>query len=73
LAVALNTRWATAFLTATLAVASAHAQTPPLSFDTAQATQAVALLADAPSHGLDAADYGVAALQQALPLREHSP
>jgi L,D-transpeptidase YcbB len=57
LAVALNTRWATAFLTATLAVASAH----------------VALLADAPSHGLDAADYGVAALQQALPLREHSP
>lgn len=52
---------------------AAHAQAPPVPlawFDgarpSAQASAAVALLADAASHGLDPRDYGVAALRRAV-------
>lgn len=47
-----------------LAWAGAAAQAQP--FDAAQARTALALLADAPSHGLDPLDYGVPALRRAL-------
>ncbi len=57
--------FATVVLTAAMAAASARAE-PAVSFGPAQARVAIALLADAPSHGLDPADYGVPALQQAL-------
>ncbi len=45
---------------------SAPSEAVPLLFGPAQARAAIALLADAPSHGLDTADYGVPALKQAL-------
>jgi murein L,D-transpeptidase YcbB/YkuD len=44
----------------------ARAQSPPILFDQVQARAALALLAEAPSHGLDARDYGLASLQREL-------
>ena len=56
---------------------TAHAAQPPLWFDgsrpSAQAHQAVALLADAASHGLAPQDYGVDALQRELALAAQGP
>jgi murein L,D-transpeptidase YcbB/YkuD len=40
-------------------VSPAFAQPPAPSFDAERARQAIALLADAPSHGLEASDYGL--------------
>jgi murein L,D-transpeptidase YcbB/YkuD len=58
-------------------LATVHAAQPPLWFDgsrpSAQAHQAVALLADAASHGLAPQDYGVAALQRDLALAAQGP